>query len=133
MAGDNISRRIRCAYCKEEHYSAACLKFSTPEARKEILMKEGRCFLCLETGHRVSQCSSVRRCRKCNQRHHQSICSPPPVREEPVQPAADTETTHSSTARTRGRVLLQTARTYAYTSHSELLPVRILFDNGNLG
>ena len=24
MAGDHTSRRIRCAYCKEEHYSASC-------------------------------------------------------------------------------------------------------------
>ena len=131
MAGDHTSRRIRCAYCKEKHYSASCVKFSTPEARREILTREGRCFLCLGTGHHVSQCSSVRRCHKCNRHHHQSICSAPTLREEPVPPPTDIETTQSSTARTRGRVLLQTARTFAYSSDSELLPVRILFDNGS--
>ena len=131
MTGDHTSRRIRCAYCKKEHYSASCVKFSTPEIRREILMREGRCFLFLGTGHRVSQCSSVRRCCKCNRCHHQSICSPPTLREEPVPPPTDIETTQSSTARTRGRVLLQTARTFAYSSDSELLPVRILFDNGS--
>ena len=30
-------------------------------------------FSCLSMGHKVGQCTSSRRCRNCNRRHHQAI------------------------------------------------------------
>ena len=40
------------------------------EARKQILLKAGRCFGCLRTGHIARECHSKSRCGKCNGRHH---------------------------------------------------------------
>ena len=61
-------------YCKGEHHSAPCETITGVPARKEALKKEGRCFVCLARGHRAAQRRSSKRCRKCNHRHHQSLC-----------------------------------------------------------
>jgi len=72
---DQNARGRVCVYCnKEGHYSASCGKVSSPQARKDILKKEGRCFMCLAKGHRAGQCNSSKRCCKCSWRHHQSVC-----------------------------------------------------------
>jgi len=63
-----------CVYCKGEHYSASCEVITSVPARRDILKKEGRCYVCLARGHRATQCRSSKRCRKCNHRHHQSLC-----------------------------------------------------------
>ena len=65
---------IKCIFCKEGHYSASCTKVQDVQLRKELLRRERRCFSCLSVGHKVSQCTSSRRCKNCNRRHHQSIC-----------------------------------------------------------
>ena len=123
--------RIKCVYCRGEHYSASCDKVNTVSARTEVLKKEGRCFLCLSNGHRASQCTSNKRCRKCGRKHHQSICVPSkPVEEKETTTNTGKETT-TNLVRTKTCVLLQTARTYAYTSDENLIPVRLLMDNGS--
>ncbi|CAB4027999.1 Hypothetical predicted protein [Paramuricea clavata] len=61
-------------FCDAEHFSASCEKIKDPQARKNILKRQGHCFLCLRKGHRINQCTSNRRCRKCSGKHHQSIC-----------------------------------------------------------
>ena len=63
-----------CVYCKGDHCSASCEQVNTMVDRREVLLKEGCCFLCLTSGHRANQCSSNQKCRKCNQKHHQSLC-----------------------------------------------------------
>ena len=99
--------------------------------RKELLKKKGRCFLCLSNGHRVSHCTSNKRCRKCGRKHHQSICEPnPPVRETGPVAVTSKETT-VNLVKTKTCVLLQTACTYAYMNYEELMPVRILMNNGS--
>ena len=42
--------------------------------RKEILRRDNRCFVCLQVGHRANQCHPSKKCRRCEGRHHQSIC-----------------------------------------------------------
>ena len=73
---DNKTERssIQCVYCKEMHYSSACNKIKDVQQRKLILQHEGRCFLCIKTGHRIKECQSPGKCRNCRQSHHQSIC-----------------------------------------------------------
>ena len=66
------SNKIRCAYCRDYHFSASCERIKDLKQRKEILRKEGWCFVCLRIGHRGSECQ--RACRRCNGKHHQSIC-----------------------------------------------------------
>ena len=51
---------------------------STPadiEEKKSILMKKGRCFICLKRNHKARECHSSLRCSACGRRHHVSICS----------------------------------------------------------
>ena len=92
-------------------------------ARKDALLKEGRCFLCLVTGHCASQCLSLRKCCKCGRRRHQAICNPPPPTN--TTPSEGTSPSNTTTAMisTKGKVLLQTARTFAYTICDDLVPV----------
>ena len=40
-----------CVYCKGEHYSASYETTISVPTRREILKKEGRCFVCLARGH----------------------------------------------------------------------------------
>lgn len=53
----------------------SCKVVTQPEARKQILRKSGRCFVCLRPGHVSRECRSRSRCSKCSRRHHTSICS----------------------------------------------------------
>eukprot|EP00795_Rhopilema_esculentum_P014292 gene14292-5330_t len=66
--------KITCSFCKGTHQSAKCHIVSNPQARKEILRKQGRCYVCLKKGHLSRACSSNIRCYSCKLRHHVSIC-----------------------------------------------------------
>ena len=65
---------IKCVYCSGDHYSASCAKVADKSSRLEILRKDRRCFVCLMVGHTVAQCDRKRCCRRCQGKHHQSIC-----------------------------------------------------------
>ena len=67
-------RKITCSYCNGSHYSAKCEIVSNPQARKVILRKQGRCFVCLRKNHLSKDCRSNVRCYDCKGRHHSSIC-----------------------------------------------------------
>ena len=67
-------RKVTCTFCKGPHQSAKCQIVSSPQARKDILRKQGRCFVCLKRGHLSRACASNIRCFLCKQRHHMSIC-----------------------------------------------------------
>ena len=58
------------------HQSAKCHIVSKPQTRKEILRKQGRCFVCFKKGHLSRACSSMIRCSLCKLRHHMAICDP---------------------------------------------------------
>lgn len=134
---DKSKRKMQCVYCKAEHFSASCEKVKTVPARVVVLKREGRCFLCLSSGHRVAECSVNRRCRKCGRKHHQSLCEQtvpvdPPKETVAAQEGSDKDTVKVTTvARCKNEVLLQTARTFAYTADDGLVPVRILMDVGS--
>ena len=102
----------------------------------------------------VSNCNSSKTCRLCHHKHHQSICNrqednPQNNRGQPSQSMVaqdganvQEKTTHQNTAitgqtvtaqaKTKGTVLLQTARAIATNSSNCMsTPVRILFDSGS--
>ena len=88
----------------------------------------------LMKGHRASECQGTKRCRKCGRRHHQSLCQSQPVpRTENLEAkeAEDVPTTSNNVAKSKNNVLLQTACTRIYTADGQLIPVRILLDNGS--
>ena len=73
MAGSQ--NPIQCVYCKGNYYSAPCEAVKTMEERRAILIRDGRCFVCLKHRHRAQNCESNKKCRKYNHKHHQSLCN----------------------------------------------------------
>jgi hypothetical protein len=67
-------RDISCTFCQQGHTSESCRIVSQVEDRKQLLMKTGRCFICLRRGHLSRDCQSSIKCSKCRGRHHVSIC-----------------------------------------------------------
>ncbi len=70
----NNENRVTCSFCKNHHLSAKCTVVTDPAQRKQILLKQGQCFVCLKKGHRSRECKSNVYCFICKQRHHQAIC-----------------------------------------------------------
>ena len=66
--------RITCAFCKQDHKSVNCVVVTNVSERKDILKKQGRCFICLKRSHIARNCDSKRSCSNCSQRHHSSLC-----------------------------------------------------------
>eukprot|EP00795_Rhopilema_esculentum_P003749 gene3749-15025_t len=66
--------KVTCTFCKANHPSAKCNNVTEPTARKLVLQREGRCFVCLKKKHLSRNCTSNIRCFQCKQRHHISIC-----------------------------------------------------------
>ena len=137
---DQKTITVRCACCKELHFSASCTKVTDPEKRKEILRNTNRCFNCLRVGHRVSNCQNSKCCRYCKQRHHQSICGTlisPSFNQEKSKDSNEAKTeskriTTTSNMANKGTVLLKTAKTTATNSDgSRSSRVRVLFDSGS--
>ena len=70
----NPSRTVSCTYCRKSHPSAKCQVVSDIAARRNLLRKSGRCFLCLRKNHLARDCTSPNKCLNCSQVHHVSIC-----------------------------------------------------------
>ena len=70
----NPSGTVSCTYCRKSHPSAKCQAVSDISARRNLLRKQGRCFLCLRKNHLARDCTSPSKCLNCSQLHHVSIC-----------------------------------------------------------
>ena len=68
------SNRVVCVYCEKDHVSSSCNTITDVAARKELLRKSGRCFVCLKRHHLSRDCCSNFNCKRCRGRHHVSIC-----------------------------------------------------------
>lgn len=62
-----------CIYCTGVHFPGDCTIISDVNARLNIVKQKKKCFNCLGK-HGVSECKSRNRCKKCNKKHHTSIC-----------------------------------------------------------
>ena len=141
--------QVKCAYCGNAHFSASCQTVSDPKDRFEILKRDGRCFVCLKTGHQGSACK--KKCRRCQGNHHQSICRIKPqhntsVQAEKSQTAQQNltlagqikedplpqQTTTTASSGAKNTVLLQTASAVARNEDgSKTARIKILFDSGS--
>ena len=65
----------KCCFCQREHSSQDCLTVSGVESRREILRRNGRCYICLGRGHISRNCRSRIKCHNCKGRHHVALCS----------------------------------------------------------
>ena len=81
---------IRCAFCNGEHYSETKFRKEI-QTRKNILIRDKRCFWCLSVGHRANQCPRKKKCRVCDRTdHHQSVCEMSSNQSRSETPAAPT-------------------------------------------
>lgn len=147
-----------CSYCQQVHFSGECGTVTSPDERKQILRRSGRCFICLKKVHISKNCHSSNRCRKCGGRHHTSMCTkgssggsrtdnkPPKAHSPQLQisstlqpqglnnqagtfvPTTTAMCTNSTTA-----VLLQTVRADVYNplTPQSLVKVRVLLDSSS--
>ena len=74
FSGKSPSSVPYCSYCSKQHTSASCPIVTDVAARRAILRKKGKCFLCLRSGHIIKHCDSQYKCQKCGGHHHLSIC-----------------------------------------------------------
>ena len=143
-----------CAFCDQPHYSTHCRVVTDHEKRKQLLLKGGRCFICLKKGHLSRDCRSSRGCYNCGGRHHSSICksqrsgprnaqnTTPTSTEQPqnVRPQMQPQQHQTQSAPVlsmyvdvKTPVLLQTARASVFQPNRPSLTtiVRIILDSGS--
>ncbi|XP_065195785.1 uncharacterized protein LOC135827185 [Sycon ciliatum] len=142
------SSSVECVFCGSGHESSQCSSITDIKRRKELIRKNGRCFICLKKNHMARDCKSRLRCSKCEHRHHTSICEPksseqpgtgaktsPPSRQggsgkwsKPVF-----SSTTAATVSDSGAVFLQTAQTSVVSPQRPYrkVPVRVMLDGGS--
>ena len=71
---DRKKKEHRCVFCKKNHSPQNCDVVTDYQKRVDFVREHNLCYNCL-AHHRVSQCPSKFRCRKCKKKHHTSLCS----------------------------------------------------------
>lgn len=112
------------------------------KVQRDMVYTQGRCYVCLELGHKVKDCKSNYICRKCNGKHHIAICTfkrdtsvwkdrPSSVEKDKLQTSV-AHSGHIGTGRTSSSMLLQTAKADIsdLRGRSEI-KCRIIFDSGS--
>ncbi|KAL5475814.1 hypothetical protein EMCRGX_G025680 [Ephydatia muelleri] len=139
---------VHCVYCDQTHLPSQCRNVADVKARKQILLRSGRCFVCLKKGHVSKNCRSSAKCFNCQKRHHISICVPEPLSttkpNTPSQPQNVPVTSGSNSSNrasssiamyisTKTPVLLQTARTTVCgpSASTAMENVRMILDGGS--
>ena len=61
----NQTHQNKCVFCHGSHYSNKCDVVSEPQARKEYLRKDSRCFLSLNQSHISRNCPKTKTCYYC--------------------------------------------------------------------
>ena len=70
-----VGGSIQCTYCSGGHKPVTCPIVCDVSARKSILRKKGKCYICLKGQHISKNCQSKSKCNLCGYRHHTSICN----------------------------------------------------------
>ena len=136
---------ITCTFCKQSHKSVDCVVVTNIGERKDILKKQGRCFICLKRSHIAKNCDSKRGCSTCSQRHHSSLCmanetpasgnSLAGVTQPSTQESGQPSSAISMYIDSKTSILLQTCIALASNPTSaqpqEELCVRIILDSGS--
>ena len=95
------------------------------------MKKSYRCFLCLKSGHVLKTCSATYICRKCNGKHHISICGKGANKNRPL-PQNDSRNNIVAFVDQSKSILLQTARADVFNIETKSsVKTRILFDTGS--
>ena len=132
-----------CAFCKGPHSSHSCESVIDHQKRVDIVKRDNLCFNCL-VHHKVLQCQSRFRCKKCKKKHHTTLCnSKPPSTESLPDNVTDSKLQTSSadvaglltpispcvTPKSVTTCLLKTAVAPIIAGHTKT-SANILFDEG---
>ena len=144
LNASNGDKTRPCLFCDESHSATDCTKVTDANARIAIVKKKRVCFNCLGS-HRVKECKSKNKCRKCNHKHHTSLCGgqftntseekPQEVKQEGVHIVQQGEditpaVLHASSAdKPRTQVMLKTAIAPVKFGHYST-QANLLFDEG---
>ena len=90
-----------CIFCKGAHPTHTCESVTDHQKRLEIVKREKLCFNCL-AHHKVSQCQSKFRCKKCKKRHHTTLCNSEPPSAEPTSDKVTEKASSGSSADVTG-------------------------------
>ncbi|KAL5494489.1 hypothetical protein EMCRGX_G015831 [Ephydatia muelleri] len=143
-----------CCYCSQGHVSSQCGNVTDAEERKRVLMRSGRCFVCLKRNHRAQECRSSLKCLTCGKRHHVTICgassskgasNPPLPKQQQSTPSPSTPQPQTQKATPTSRsvlsmfvdvrtpVLLQTAKVVVCKPDVPAVTqtTRMIFDTGS--
>ena len=67
---------MQCVYCGlSNHLPHNSLKVTNKQERKTVSKTKNLCYICLEPRHVAKFCSSGYVCKRCNKKHHVSICN----------------------------------------------------------
>ena len=102
-------------------------------ARKQILRQKGLCFICFNSEHLAKMCKSSYKCRKCNGKHHISICTFE-KRDDSAKTESqnDTEETTTNFSNNKNTILLQTSSAVVSNlNSSERKTTLLLLDSGS--
>ena len=126
-----------CVYCRDVHAPSRWSKITEIKARRGILRKYARCFICLRKSHISKTCTSSYKCHKCNQRHHISICDEQ-NRKQYEEKNGDIKKqeyiarTSNNFTDNRNNILLQTAVGHAScVGNQHYRKIRLMFDSGS--
>lgn len=122
--------------------SSSCTTVTDIAARKEVLRKSGRCYVCLKRHHLSRDCRSTYNCRKCRGRHPVSICARPSKKNDGRPPTTQENDKHGGDRATpvtttlvssQIPILLQTARLRLVNLGSDNpgASARAIFDSGS--
>lgn len=64
-----------CIYCNGKHLESEFEEVKTIEERKNLIYKQGQCFICLNINHRTFECHFKGVCSLCKCKHHILICN----------------------------------------------------------
>jgi len=135
---------VSCSFCNAAHYIASCSEFSAkPVAeRHNFAVQKNLCFNCLGS-HRLSDCRTIKRCRKCKGQHHTLLHRDSPSNHleskssstSSAQPNTFTlpaAFSHlAAVSHERQQVLLATAAITLITDHGRTIKARALLDQGS--
>ena len=101
----------RCAFCMGRHAHEDCEKIKDSKERKTLIRKFGRCFKCLEKGHRARDCHLVIICKNCTGAHHSALCDSKAIENKTGAQIESEASTHTNMlVGSSSRIALQTAQ-----------------------
>ena len=65
-----------CIFCSGSYYNDQCNEYVSLTDRKKRLTEQGRCFVCLKTGHYLKNCPSLKKrcCDHCGKQGYHNRC-----------------------------------------------------------